>query len=73
MTNESPPRTVACVLTSIRDLGCIVGYDNDIHEYSIRVPGLPFVSTYFTDDPDDALATAKLMIQEAIANGQLKP
>ncbi len=65
--------TIRETIDTIRDLGCIAGYNSEYKEFAIRVRGLPAVTTYFTDDPDDALATAKLMIQEAIANGQLKP
>lgn len=38
-----------------------VYFDNDYQEYSVVLVGCPD-ATYYTDDKEDALATAKLML-----------
>ncbi len=54
---------------TIRKIATIIGTDEtvkvtfspDWQEYRVRIVGASAESTYFTDDKDDAIATAKVL------------
>ena len=49
-----------------------VSYDPDLSEFCVRLTGSKgqLLSTYYTDDQDDAIATAQAMLEHAGAVSQ---
>ncbi len=50
-------------LTAIRKLGASVRYSSEWGEYRVNVPGGTEGTAYYTDDAQDAIQTAKVMMQ----------
>ncbi len=54
---------------SIRLVATVTGHDEtvkvyldaDWQKYRVRIVGAPAVATYYTDDKDDAMATARVL------------
>lgn len=52
--------TLRQAIDAVRACGLQLKWDRDLGEYTVRIPGRP-AADYFTDDREDAVATARAM------------
>lgn len=61
-------KAINAAIQEIRAMGLCCVFRHHLREFRVSFPKAKRDEGYFTDDPDDAVATAKLMIKERDAN-----
>jgi hypothetical protein len=54
--------SIRSTLESIRGLGCTARYLSALREFRVNIPSGSELTAYYTDDPQDAIGTARQMV-----------